>query len=136
MKSRTFLAPLIQTNGVVQGHRLVNAQTGAVLATELERAFDSTARRRGLLGRDGLAENAAILIAPCNSVHTFFMRFTIDVVFAARDGRVLKVCRGLKPSRIAASLRAFTAIEFDSAARATENLRPGDRLAIERATAG
>jgi uncharacterized membrane protein (UPF0127 family) len=133
MKSRTFLAPLRAKNAAVAGHRLVNAETGAVLATELEPAFDSTARRRGLLGRDRLAKNAAILIAPCNSVHTFFMRFTIDVVFAAKDGRVLKVCRGLRPSRIAGSLGAFTAIEFDATAGATANVKPGDRLAIEPA---
>jgi len=131
MKGRTFLAPLTAKNATARGHRLVNADTGVVLATELEPAFESAARRRGLLGRNGLAKNAAILIAPCNSVHTFFMRFTIDVVFAAKDGRVLKVSRGLKPSRIAASLRAFTAIEFDSSAGATGNLKPGDRLAIE-----
>ena len=131
MKSRTFLAPLTAKNAAGRPLRLVNAETGAVLATALEAAFDSASRRRGLLGRDGLAKDAAILIAPCNSVHTFFMRFTIDVVFAAKDGRVLKVSRGLKPSRIAASLRAFTAIEFDSSAGATDNLKPGDRLAIE-----
>ena len=131
MKGRTFLAPLTAKNAAGRGHRLVNADTGLVLATELEPAFESAARRRGLLGREGLPKNAAILIAPCNSVHTFFMRFTIDVVFAAKDGRVLKVRRGLRPSRIAASLRAFTAIEFDSSARATEDLKPGDRLAIE-----
>ena len=132
-KPRSFLAPLVGNSGL--GCRLVNAATGAVLAMRLEPAFDSESRRRGLLGRDGLDPEAAILIAPCNSVHTFFMRFTIDVVFASKDGRVLKVCRRLKPWRIAASLRAHAAIEFDSSAGATEALKPGDLLAIETDTA-
>jgi uncharacterized membrane protein (UPF0127 family) len=128
-KVRSFLAPLIANRALEC--RLVNAATGVVLATRLEPAFDSATRRKGLLGRDGLDPDAAILIAPCNSVHTFFMRFTIDVVFAARDGRVLKICRGMKPSRIAASFGAHTAIEFDSRAGLTDGLNPGDRLAIE-----
>ena len=38
-----------------------------------------------------------MILAPCNGIHTFFMRFAIDVVFVDRQGRVLKVCRGLKP---------------------------------------
>jgi uncharacterized membrane protein (UPF0127 family) len=128
-KARSFLAPLIANRSLEC--RLVNAATGAVLATRLEPAFDSASRRKGLLGRNGLDPDAAILIAPCNSVHTFFMRFTIDVVFAARDGRVLKICRRMKPWRMAASLGAQTAIEFDSRAGVTDGLTPGDRLAIE-----
>ncbi len=134
MKARSFLAPLVGKPAA--GARLVNASSGAVLATRLEPAFDSTSRRRGLLGRDGLDPRAAILIAPCNSVHTFFMRFTIDVVFAARDGRVLKVCRQLKPSRIAASLRAHAAIEFDSRGGAADSLKPGDVLTIQTSEPG
>jgi len=131
VKRTSFLAPLLRDHE--PGCRLVNAATGDVLATRLEPAFDSASRRRGLLGRDGLDRGAAMLIAPCNSVHTFFMRFTIDVVFAAKDGRVLKVCRGMKPSRIAASLRAHAAIEFDASAGAIDGLNAGDVLAIEMA---
>lgn len=128
----SFLSPLVKN--AAADWRLVSDR-GVVLATRLEPAFESAARRRGLLGRDGLERGAAILIAPCNSVHTFFMRFTIDVVFAARDGRVLKICRRMKPSRLAASLRAHTAIEFDSSHEVTEMLRPGDRLTIETSAA-
>lgn len=45
-------------------------------------------RARGLLGRDGL--DGALLISPAKQVHTFRMRFTIDVAFLDRDGRVLR----------------------------------------------
>ncbi len=54
----------------------------------------SSARTRlvGLLNHSSLPEHASLLIEPCKQVHTFFMRFPIDVVFLGRDDRVLKIC--------------------------------------------
>src|SRR5262249_61083294 len=63
-------------------------------------------RMRGLLGRRGLESGEGLLITPTGSVHTFFMRFPIDVVFLARDGEVLKVARALPPWRMAGARRA------------------------------
>ena len=44
-------------------------------------------RRKGLLGRSGLEPASALIIAPCFSIHTMFMRFDIDAVFVDEDGR-------------------------------------------------
>ena len=93
-------------------HGLRYARTGETLATSLEVAFDSKARRKGLLGRDGMPAGSGLVIAPCSSVHTFFMRFPIDIFFVARDGRVLEVRRHVPPWRIAVSLSAFAVIEL------------------------
>src|SRR5437763_308231 len=57
------------------------------------------ARMRGLLGRRGLDSEEGLLLRPAPSVHTFFMRFAIDVVFLARDGEVVKVVPSLRPWR-------------------------------------
>ena len=65
------------------------------VTTEL--ATTRAARRRGLLGRDGI--EGALVLRPCRQVHTIGMRFTIDVAFCARDGRVLRVCR-MRPGRV------------------------------------
>jgi len=111
---------------------LRNLRTGAVLARHLEASFDSRTRRRGLLGRQGLAAESAMIIAPCSGIHTFFMRFPIDVVFAARDGRVVKVRHVMPAWRVAFGWKAFAAIELPAGALQPSGTRPGDLLQIAR----
>jgi uncharacterized membrane protein (UPF0127 family) len=123
-----FLAPLMGPGDAACVLR--NERTGEVVASRLEIAADSKARRRGLLGRSGLAAGTALIIAPCNGVHTFFMQFTIDVVFASRDGRVLKICRNLAPWRMGAALSAFAALEFASGTVERAGIAVGDRLTV------
>ena len=79
--------------------RLTNRRTGAELATDVERAVTVLTRLRGLLGRDGLAEGAALVIEPCTSIHTFFMRFSIDAAFLDKAGRVVRAIPDLRPWR-------------------------------------
>jgi uncharacterized protein len=78
---------------------LVNRRTGAVVAQRVERAVKPGARLRGLLGRDSLPEGSALVIEPCTSIHTFFMRFSIDAAFVARDGRVIRAISSMRPWR-------------------------------------
>jgi hypothetical protein len=127
-----FLGPLLAPGG--EGCALVNERTGAVVASALEAAVDSTSRNRGLLGRDSLPEGHAIVLAPCNSVHTFFMRFPIDIAFVARDGQVVKVVEHLRAWRIALSLRSFATIEFAAGALGGDGVAAGDRLVLRPAS--
>jgi len=106
--------------------RLVNARTGATVASVVELAATRVERRRGLLGRNALDLSAALILAPCAAVHTAFMRFPIDVVFVDRDGHVRTLVRNLRPWRIAASPRAYAAVEM--AGGINRDLMPGDRL--------
>lgn len=124
-----FLEPLLKAACVRP--RLVNERTGAIIAGEIELASDSRARNRGLLGRSGIAAGSAMIIAPCNAIHTFFMRFTIDLVFADRHGRVLKLYRSVRPWRIRISLGAFAALELAAGSIQGADLVGGDRLSIE-----
>ena len=71
-----------------------------------------------------------MLIAPCPSVHTFFMRFPIDVIFADRNGRVLKVYPQLKRSRLAIAWGAFVAIEIPAGAASAAGVIAGDQLVL------
>jgi uncharacterized membrane protein (UPF0127 family) len=96
------------------------------MASRVELAVDSQSRRRGLLGRDGLDEGAALIIAPSSAIHTFSMRFAIDVVFVARDGRVLKTYAAVGPRRIAFSLGAFAVIELPAGAISGMPVKAGD----------
>lgn len=123
-----FLAPLLQRPAPTLVLR--HAGNGRVVANRLEAAFDSDSRRRGLLGRDGLPAGAALVIAPSNAVHTFSMRFAIDVVFVRRSGEVVKVRSAMPRARVSAALRAFAVIELPAGCAATAGIRPGDRLEI------
>jgi uncharacterized membrane protein (UPF0127 family) len=124
----SFLAAILRAPQGEYG--LVNIRTGEVLAAQIEPAFDSRSRRRGLLGRDKLDAGTALIIAPCNGIHTFFMRFAIDVVFAARDGRVLKTYSALPPWRIGFAVGAFAAIELPAGTLSRCDATRGDRLRL------
>ena len=80
---------------------LINERTRQPVATQVEIAATRTTRRRGLLGRDSLAETSAMLIAPCSPCTPAGMRFPIDVVFVDRQGFAVKIVRNLQPWRIA-----------------------------------
>ena len=107
---------------------LRNRRHDVAIATRLQAAFDSASRRQGLLGRSVFDEGAALIIAPCSAIHTFFMQMTIDVMFVSRDGEILKTCSSVAPWRIAIAPRAFAAIELPAGALARSDTRRGDRI--------
>jgi uncharacterized membrane protein (UPF0127 family) len=107
---------------------LVNARTGEVVASSVEVADTRAARRRGLLGREGLPGGAALVITRSNAVHTIGMRFAIDVVFVDAQGTVRKIVRRLPPWRVAVSVPARSAIEFGAGEVDGDAVRLGDRL--------
>jgi uncharacterized membrane protein (UPF0127 family) len=128
----SFLSPLLVDP--TARWAIGNVRTGELLADSVETAFDSPSRRRGLLGRDGLAHGAALIIAPCSSIHMFFMRFPIDVVFAGRDGRIVRICHTLRPWRIAFGSGAWAVIEMPSGSLPRETRR-GDYVEVIRVDA-
>ncbi|MBP5296146.1 MAG: DUF192 domain-containing protein [Bacteriovoracaceae bacterium] len=71
-----------------------------ILAREVELATNFFARAKGLLGRAFLPPEKGLLIRPCNSIHTFFMRFPIDVIFLNRRNEVVKILRNLPAGRV------------------------------------
>jgi uncharacterized protein len=83
---------------------------------------------RGLLGRRGLDSGEGLLLRPAASVHTFFMRFPIDVVFLGRDGEVLKVAAHVAPWRTAAARGAKAVVELAAGEAERRGVRAGDRL--------
>jgi uncharacterized protein len=128
---KAFLAPLLRmpTGSLT----LVNSRSRRPLAHSVTGAFDSNSRRTGLLGRDGLDQGHALIIAPTSAIHTFFMRFAIDVAFVRRDGRVVGIRHGMKPWRIAVALGAHAAIELPAGTLADSDTVRGDTLVITAA---
>lgn len=108
--------------------RLVVADTGAVVAERLHDATTPRKRMRGLLGRPPLGARDALLLSPCKQVHTFGMRYPIDVVFLDRDWRVTDVVAAMPPQRVSRiNWKAHLAIELAEGTAA--QIAVGDRLA-------
>ena len=126
----SWLSPLVREPS--SRFQLQNASTGVVIASAVTGALDSTTRRRGLLGRDGMRAGEALIIAPTNAIHTFFMRFDIDVAFVSRDGRILKLRPSMQPWRMSAALRGFAVVETPGGVFAACATGRGDSLTLVR----
>lgn len=107
--------------------RLVN-DDGTVVCERCVEATRPWTRMRGLLGRSSLDPGEGMMFRRTGSIHMFFMRFAIDVVFCDRDLVVLDVVRGLRPWKMASRRGAKVVIEL--AEGAAEDVRPGDRLSV------
>jgi uncharacterized protein len=110
--------------------RVVNKKNGAVVAQPVEHARGHWSRFWGLMGRRALPEGRGMIIEPCNSVHTMFMRFPIDVVFLDGDDRVLKISRDMKPFRFAVGRGSRRVLEVPAGWCQQVGLEEGDQLEI------
>jgi uncharacterized membrane protein (UPF0127 family) len=108
--------------------RLVDADSGRVLIERLELATSFWRRFCGWQFRALPPPGAGILLAPCNSIHTFWMRFAIDVVFLDTEGVVQAVKLSVAPWRIVWPVAKARAVLEFPAGRIT--LTPGQRLAV------
>ena len=86
-------------------------------------------RMRGLLGRARLDADRALWLEPCHAVHTFGMRFPIDVVFIDRRGCVISVRRNVGRSRMLFCWRARSTLEMRAHGAQAWRIDIGDSLA-------
>ena len=110
----------------------IRTERGPVVCERCELAVTMWSRTKGLLGRSSLASDQGLWIQPTNSIHMFFMRFAIDVVYATADGKVLKLVRGIGPWRVSFCHGAKVALELPVGAIDRSGVRVGDHLMIQR----
>ncbi len=103
---------------------------GRVVCERCLVATTPLARMRGLLGRSDLPRGEGILLRPAGSIHTFFMRFPIDVVFLDRENRVVDVERELVPWRTAKRRGAKAVLELAAGTTAEIGLQSGAQLSL------
>ena len=109
----------------------IRLERGPVVCERGVLAVTAWTRSKGLLGRSGLDPDEGLWIQPTGSIHMWFMRFPIDVVYADRDGRVLKLVRGIRPWRMSACRGAKVALELPVGAIDRAGVQVGDHLVIE-----
>jgi uncharacterized protein len=106
-----------------------NETRKAQVADKVELASSFRSRLKGLLGRSALPEGQGLWIAPCNSVHTFFMRFPIDVLFLDRGQKVVRVLPDLPARRMTRiHMRAVSCLELRAGAATKTGTSAGDQL--------
>ena len=90
----------------------VRISDGAVVCERCEIPESAFGRARGLLGRDGLEFGEGMLVDRAGSVHMFFMRFPIDVVFLDADQVVIRIASSLPPWRTVSCRGAREVVEL------------------------
>jgi uncharacterized membrane protein (UPF0127 family) len=113
-------------------YRLVERASGRVVVERLELADRFWSRLVGLQFRGGLPSGQALLLIPCGSVHTCWLRFPIDIAALDRQGRVLSVRRAVAPWRAVLLPRGAWAV-LESSAHSLQ-LAEGDHVAAESST--
>ena len=108
-----------------------NLTRDAVLADAASVADTSETRRTGLLKHTGLASGEGLWIVPCESVHSFFMKFTIDVLYLDRQHKVKKIRPRMVPWRASACLTAHSVLELPAGAITQTGTQAGDQLEIK-----
>lgn len=101
------------------------------MATSADVADTSAKRRTGLLKHKQLDPGDGLWITPCESVHTFFMKFAIDLVYLDREKKVRKIRHGVPPWRLSACLAAHSILELPPGTAKQTGTQRGDVLAIE-----
>jgi uncharacterized membrane protein (UPF0127 family) len=102
------------------------------LGQTVDVADTSTKRRVGLLKHERLDSGTGLWIVPCESVHTFFMKFPIDLVYLDRKRKVRKVRNAVPPWRLSACLLAHSVLELPAGTASESGTQVGDELAIDK----
>ncbi|HUW08506.1 MAG TPA: DUF192 domain-containing protein [Anaerolineae bacterium] len=111
--------------------RVENLSRGQILVTSGRAADTYWSSLRGLIGSQPLAQGEGLLIVPCNSVHTHFMSFPIDVLYVDRDDRVVAMNHSMAPWRFGRLHRqAHFVIELPAGTLGRSGTEVGDQLQV------
>ena len=111
--------------------QIANITKRTELASNASAANSFWQRLVGLLGRRSLPAGEALLLQPCRSVHTLFMRFAIDLVYVDAQMTVVKTVQDLRPFRVSGAFRrAHAVIELPAGALLRSGTAVGDRLVV------
>jgi len=113
--------------------KIYHRASGQCLAEEVTLANTFFKRLRGLMFRRRLAEAEALWLRPCNGVHTFWMLFSIDVIFLDQQLRIVKLVENMRPFRVTSpKFVASSVVEMPARTISRASLKVGDQLEIVR----
>ena len=106
-----------------------------VLFANARQARSFFERLRGLMFKDSIADNDALFFYNAPSIHTFFMRFPIDILFLDKHMKIIKVHPAVGPGKLSCCRGAFCTIECAAGLCESKNIKPGDVIKIKRISA-
>lgn len=110
---------------------IYNTTRQVVLAKEVQVAFSFWSRLKGLLGKRELPVGQGLLLKPCNAVHSYFMSFSIDVIFLDEEMAIVHIIEGMPPFRLSPVIReASSVLELPAGVTRLSGSRVGDRLSL------
>ena len=112
--------------------KIFNKSKGTLIAEKVEIADTIISRLIGLLNRTSLPATEALIITQCRSIHMFFMKFPIDVLFVDKRNVVIGVVQDIQPFRLSPYFfKSCSAIELSSGTAAKTKTGVGDFLEIQ-----
>lgn len=112
-------------------YKITNLRNGQVVADKAIIARDFKSRAIGLLNRKDLEKGEALVIEPCGSVHTFFMKFCIDLMFLDKEFKVIKTAKSVSPWRLSGCLfGSQRVIELPQRTLEEFDVKPGDSIKV------
>lgn len=103
-----------------------------IILTRVRKTETLLERTKGLLGCKSLMQGEGLLITPCNSVHTFFMFFSIDLVFLNKKNMITKIISEIKPFRFGMAINSSSVLELMAGQAKMSGMQPGDYLIWEK----
>lgn len=105
-----------------------NKNTNMVILDRVEISDSFYTRFKGLMGRTSLEKGSGMKIDPCNSIHCFFMKIPIDVLFVSKDHTVIKIISDMKPWKVSPLVRGASYVIEANGNELTGKVKIGDRL--------
>ena len=113
--------------------KIYNSTQNNLIADNVKVAENFFTRSVGLLSKKTLSQGEGLVIKPCCSIHTFFMRFAIDVLFVDRSNKIIAMYENVKPWRILPlHIHSYYVAELSAGSVCDENISEGDIVSIMR----
>lgn len=112
--------------------KIYNSTQNNLISDDVKVANNFYTRSVGLLSRKSLSDNEALIIKPCCSVHTFFMRFAIDVLFVNKQNEIVAFYENIKPFRILpVHFNSYYVVELPAGQITARNIQKHDIITVE-----
>lgn len=111
--------------------KIYNSSQNNIIADDIKTAENFFSRSVGLLSKNSLSEYEALIIKPCCSIHTFFMKFKIDVLFVNKNNEIIALYENVKPFRILPiHFSSSYVIELAGGSISDKQITKGDLISI------
>lgn len=112
-------------------YKLLDQFTPQLIAEKINLADNFSSRLVGLLGKLSIEEDEGLLLYPCASIHTYFMKFPVDVAFLNHEKEIIAIKENLMPKNTFAVKGAVYVLELKAGFLKKKNISLRDKLYFE-----